>query len=92
MNRLSFGVQSFDEELLEKIGRTHKPEDVFRSIERAKKIGFQNISIDLMYSLPGQTIRQLDKRIHRSFALDITHFSAYSLIIEPKTIFYQLNE
>lgn len=90
VNRLSFGVQTFNEELLKKIGRTHKPEDVFRSIERAQKIGFKNISIDLMYSLPGQTIQQLKQTLDMSFTLGTTHFSAYSLIIEPKTIFYQL--
>lgn len=90
VNRLSFGVQTFDDELLKKIGRTHKPEDVFRSIESAQKIGFQNISIDLMYSLPGQTIQQLKQSLDISFTLGTTHFSAYSLIIEPKTVFYQL--
>jgi putative oxygen-independent coproporphyrinogen III oxidase len=90
VNRLSFGVQSFDEELLKKIGRTHRPKDVICSIETAQKIGFQNISIDLMYSLPGQTIQQLKQTLDMSFTLGTTHFSAYSLIIEPKTIFYQL--
>jgi putative oxygen-independent coproporphyrinogen III oxidase len=90
VNRLSFGVQSFDEELLKKIGRTHRSEDVFRSIQAAKKIGFQNISIDLMYGLPGQTIQQFKQTLDISFSLETTHFSAYSLIIEPKTIFYQL--
>lgn len=90
VNRISFGVQTFDEELLKKIGRTHRPKDVYSSIERAKKIGFQNISIDLMYSLPGQTIEQFKQTLALSFELNITHFSAYSLIIEPKTIFYQL--
>ena len=59
VNRLSFGVQTFNEELLKKIGRTHRPKDVFHSIECCRKIGFQNISIDLMYSLPGQTIRTI---------------------------------
>ncbi|WP_428909181.1 radical SAM family heme chaperone HemW [Niallia sp. Krafla_26] len=90
VNRLSFGVQTFDEELLKKIGRTHNPDDVYESIAKAKKVGFQNINIDLMYSLPNQSIDQLKQTLQRSFALEVTHFSAYSLIIEPKTIFYQL--
>ncbi len=90
VNRISFGVQTFDEELLKKIGRTHKPKDVYSSIERAKKVGFQNITIDLMYSLPGQTLDQFNQTLALSFALGVTHFSAYSLIIEPKTVFYQL--
>ena len=58
VNRLSFGVQTFNDELLKKIGRTHRAKDVFHSIEMLKKIGFENISIDLIYSLPGQTIER----------------------------------
>lgn len=90
VNRISFGVQSFNDELLKKIGRTHKSEDVFKSIEDAKKIGFQNISIDLMYNLPGQTLDDFKQTLETSFTLGITHFSGYSLIVEPKTVFYQL--
>jgi len=91
VNRLSFGVQSFNDELLARIGRTHKAEDVFRSVEAAKKIGFHNISIDLIYSLPGQTLEDFNQTLDTSFSLETTHFSGYSLIIEPKTIFYQLH-
>ncbi|WP_071395824.1 radical SAM family heme chaperone HemW [Bacillus tuaregi] len=90
VNRLSFGVQSFNEELLKKIGRVHKAEDVFHSVEAARKAGFQNISLDLMYGLPGQTIAEFNETLQTAFTLETTHFSGYSLIIEPKTIFYQL--
>src|SRR3954468_24368170 len=90
VNRLSFGVQSFNDELLKKIGRTHKAEDVFRSVDAAKRIGFHNISLDLIYSLPGQTLEDFQQTLETSFSLETTHFSGYSLIIEPKTIFYQL--
>jgi putative oxygen-independent coproporphyrinogen III oxidase len=90
VNRLSFGVQSFNDELLKKIGRTHKAEDVFRSVDAAKRIGFHNISLDLIYSLPGQTLEDFKQTLETSFSLETTHFSGYSLIIEPKTIFYQL--
>lgn len=90
VNRLSFGVQSFNDELLKKIGRTHKAEDVFRSVDAAKRIGFDNISLDLIYSLPGQTLEDFKQTLETSFSLETTHFSGYSLIIEPKTIFYQL--
>lgn len=90
VNRLSFGVQTFNDELLKKIGRTHRAEDVFHSIERAKNSGFKNISIDLIYSLPGQTLTDFRETLDTSFSLDIQHYSGYSLIIEPKTIFYNL--
>lgn len=90
VNRISFGVQTFDEELLKKIGRVHRAEDVFQSVESAKKVGFKNISIDLIYSLPGQTIAHLKESIRTALTLEIVHFSGYSLIIEPKTVFYNL--
>ncbi|WP_066064061.1 radical SAM family heme chaperone HemW [Neobacillus soli] len=90
VNRLSLGVQTFNEELLKKIGRVHKAKDVYQTIENAKTIGFENISIDLIFSLPGQTIIDLKESLKEAFSLDITHYSAYSLIIEPKTVFYNL--
>lgn len=90
VNRLSFGVQTFNNELLKKIGRVHRAEDVFKSIELAKNSGFKNISVDLIYSLPGQTLNDFKETLATSFSLDIQHYSGYSLIIEPKTIFYNL--
>ncbi|WDV05613.1 MULTISPECIES: radical SAM family heme chaperone HemW [Lysinibacillus] len=88
VNRLSMGVQSFDQGLLQKIGRTHSNEHVYETIALAKQHGFHNISIDLMYGLPGQTMAQWRDSLEKAFALDLPHFSAYSLIVEPKTIFY----
>ncbi len=90
VNRLSFGVQTFNDDLLKRIGRVHRAKDVFHSIEAAKKIGFNNISIDLIYSLPGQTLKDFRETLETSFTLDIEHYSGYSLIIEPKTVFYNL--
>ncbi|OHX48660.1 radical SAM family heme chaperone HemW [Cytobacillus oceanisediminis] len=90
VNRLSFGVQTFNDELLKRIGRSHRARDVFQSIEAAKKVGFDNISIDLIYSLPGQTLQDFKDTLETSFTLDIAHYSGYSLIIEPKTVFYNL--
>ncbi|GIN70990.1 coproporphyrinogen III oxidase [Bacillus sp. J14TS2] len=90
VNRLSFGVQSFSNELLEKIGRSHRVDDVYRSIEQAKEVGFENISIDLIYALPGQTIEDFQDTLQKALALDLPHYSGYSLIVEPKTIFYNL--
>jgi putative oxygen-independent coproporphyrinogen III oxidase len=90
VNRLSFGVQTFDNELLKAIGRTHRAEDVFKSIEKAKTIGFKNISVDLIYSLPNQTLDSFKETLDTALSLDLQHFSGYSLIIEPKTVFYNL--
>ena len=88
VNRLSMGVQSFDEQLLKKIGRTHSNEHVYQTIQLAKEVGFENISIDLMYGLPGQTMEQWEDTLNKALALNLSHYSAYSLIVEPKTIFY----
>jgi putative oxygen-independent coproporphyrinogen III oxidase len=90
VNRISLGVQTFNEELLKKIGRVHRARDVFQSVEEAKRVGFENISIDLIFSLPTQTISDLKETLKEAFTLDISHYSAYSLIIEPKTVFYNL--
>lgn len=90
VNRLSLGVQSFNDDLLKAIGRSHKVEDVYTTIEAAKLQGFSNISIDLMYGLPNQTIQDVEFALNEFFKLNIEHCSAYSLIVEPKTVFYNL--
>ncbi|PRP52821.1 coproporphyrinogen III oxidase [Bacillus halotolerans] len=90
VNRLSFGVQTFEDDLLEKIGRVHKQKDVFASFERAREIGFENISLDLMFGLPGQTLKHLDHSLKTALSLNAEHYSVYSLIVEPKTVFYNL--
>ncbi|MFP5113665.1 radical SAM family heme chaperone HemW [Bacillaceae bacterium C204] len=90
VNRISLGVQTFNEELLQKIGRVHKARDVYQTIDNAKSLGFNNISIDLIFSLPSQTLTDFKETLKEAFSLDITHYSAYSLIIEPKTVFYNL--
>ncbi|MBS4176279.1 radical SAM family heme chaperone HemW [Lederbergia citrea] len=90
VNRLSFGVQSFNDELLARIGRSHRVKDVYASIESAQNLGFTNISIDLIYALPGQTISDFQSTLNEALALDLPHYSSYSLIVEPKTVFYNL--
>lgn len=67
VNRLSIGVQSFDDELLNKIGRVHRKDDVFRTIKQAEQVGFDNLSLDLMYALPGQTIEQFRETLETAF-------------------------
>ncbi|MBC6307948.1 oxygen-independent coproporphyrinogen III oxidase [Listeria sp. FSL L7-1582] len=90
VNRLSMGVQSFNNELLKKIGRIHTVDDVYQSVNNAKQVGFENVSIDLIFSLPGQTEADFEDTLTKALNLDLPHYSAYSLIIEPKTIFYNL--
>lgn len=90
VNRLSIGVQTFNERLLEKIGRVHSNRQVFDCIEQARKIGMSNISLDLIYSLPEQTVADFSSTLQTAFSLEVEHMSAYSLIIEPKTVFYNL--
>nr|WP_053367193.1 radical SAM family heme chaperone HemW [Bacillus sp. FJAT-27245] len=90
VNRLSLGVQSFNDELLEKIGRSHRARDVYKTVEDAKRAGFENISIDLIYALPGQSLGDFRETLTEALSLGLPHFSGYSLIIEPKTVFYNL--
>jgi putative oxygen-independent coproporphyrinogen III oxidase len=90
VNRLSFGVQTFEPELLRKLGRMHGPEDVYRSIQLAKEAGIHNLSIDLMFGLPNQTVEMLNQTLDIAFELDIPHFSSYSLKIEEGTFFHTL--
>ena len=90
VNRISLGVQTFNDELLTKIGRVHRAKDVYQTIDTIKSIGFENISIDLIYSLPTQTLEDFKASLTAAFSLDLPHYSAYSLIIEPKTVFYNL--
>ncbi|WP_281975947.1 radical SAM family heme chaperone HemW [Halobacillus litoralis] len=89
VNRISLGVQVFDDEMLEKIGRVHKVKDVYTNIDRLLQVGLSNISIDLMYALPGQTVEDFEKTIDEAMQFGLPHYSSYSLQIEPKTVFYQ---
>ncbi|AYC29630.1 radical SAM family heme chaperone HemW [Paenisporosarcina cavernae] len=90
VNRLSMGVQSFQPHLLQKLGRVHHNEQVFQAISYAKSIGLSNISIDLMYGLPDQTLEEWRETMEIALSLDLPHYSAYSLLVEPKTVFYNL--
>ncbi|MBC1526416.1 radical SAM family heme chaperone HemW [Listeria seeligeri] len=90
VNRISMGVQSFNNDLLKKIGRIHTVKDVYQSVENMRTVGFENVSIDLIFSLPGQSEEDFQDTLNQALALDLPHYSAYSLIIEPKTIFYNL--
>ncbi len=85
INRISLGVQSFNDGELRKIGRIHSAETAYNTICLAKKSGFSNINIDLMTALPNQTRESLAKTLETAVSLPVTHISAYSLIIEDGT-------
>ena len=88
VNRLSIGVQTFNEKYLSFLNRKHTKEEIKEKIKIAKKIGFKNINIDLIYGIPNQTLEELNNDIEEFLKLDITHISTYSLIIEPNTKLY----
>ena len=88
VNRLSIGVQTFNDHLLKSIGRAHDRLTVHKAIEEARRAGFQNLSIDLMFGLPEQTKEDLISSLNEAIALDPEHISIYSLQVEPRTIFY----
>ncbi len=88
VTRLSMGAQSFDAALLKRLGRIHSPDDTLHSIELARKAGFENLSIDLMFGLPGQTMEQFEDTLRQALELRLPHYSVYSLIIEENTPYY----
>ena len=87
VNRLSMGVQTFDDRLLKKIGRKHSVQDVYDTIKLLEKKKFDNVSIDLIYALPGQTLESFRDTLTKALAFDLPHYSMYSLILENKTMF-----
>lgn len=87
VNRVSLGVQTFNNKHLKRIGRSHNEEQIYSTITHLKEAGFQNISIDLIYALPGQTMPDVEENVAKALALDIPHLSLYSLILEHHTVF-----
>ena len=89
VNRLSIGVQSFDAALLRNLGRIHTPEEAAQAVLLCREAGFENISLDLMYGLPGQGMGQWAATLERAVALPVSHISAYSLIVEEGTEMFE---
>jgi oxygen-independent coproporphyrinogen-3 oxidase len=87
VNRLSIGIQSFDDNILQFLNRAHSKESAIRSINDARQAGFKNISIDLIYAIPGQDNHAWLRSIEQAIALTPEHISSYSLTIEDKTTF-----
>ncbi|MBE0701548.1 MAG: radical SAM protein, partial [Acholeplasmataceae bacterium] len=88
VNRVSLGVQTFHQELHHYLNRKHTNEQVYEAVRHLKKIGINNINIDLIYAIPGQTMTDLEMDLLAIDKLDINHVSCYSLILEDKTYFY----
>lgn len=87
VDRVSLGVQTFNDRMLKQIGRSHLEKDIYDNIANLKKAGFDNISIDLIYALPKQTMEDVKTNVAKAIALDIPHMSLYSLILENHTVF-----
>jgi oxygen-independent coproporphyrinogen-3 oxidase len=87
-NRISFGMQTSNEKELALLGRKHNSNDVKKAVENAKKVGFKNISLDVMLGISDQTISSIKTTLDFAFSLDITHISSYMLKFEPNTPFY----
>jgi len=87
INRLSIGIQSFFDEDLLLMNRRHTANDAFISVENAKKVGFENITIDLMYGLPNLSLERWKENINHALSLQVNHISAYHLSIEKQTAF-----
>lgn len=92
INRLSLGAQAFQDELLKGIGRVHLVKDIGKSVENARKAGFDNLNLDLMFALPGQTMNQWQESLQEAVGLGIEHISAYGLKIEEGTPFAKFYE
>ncbi len=86
VNRISIGIQSFDNKDLKFLTRIHNSETAIRTVNDAAKAGFENISLDLIFNLPGQTKKKWKKNLEQAIKLPIKHISAYSLILEKGTI------
>ncbi|HXH01406.1 MAG TPA: radical SAM family heme chaperone HemW, partial [Xanthomonadaceae bacterium] len=87
VNRISFGVQSFDDGCLQRLGRIHDAGQATRAIQQAQDAGFDNLNLDLMYALPGQDLDMAQDDVAQAIALAPAHISHYQLTLEPNTVF-----
>ena len=89
VNRLSVGVQSFDDVMLRGLGRAHDADQARRALDWAQTAGFENLNLDLMYGLPRQTAGQHQADLDQALATGAPHLSLYQLTVEPRTAFFQ---
>ena len=92
VNRLSLGFQSFDDDVLKKLGRTHRTEDSLRAFEDARAAGFRNVSIDLIFGIEDQTMKSWEESIRKALELEPEHISLYSLEFIEGTVFTRMLE
>jgi oxygen-independent coproporphyrinogen-3 oxidase len=92
INRISFGVQSFDDARLKLLGRDHTAEQAKEAVALAHEAGISNVSVDIIFGTPGQLVSDVERDIDTAASLPITHLSTYSLTIEPGTPFFQRQE
>ena len=92
INRVSMGVQTFDDNRLRFLRRRHSSENVYKSVERLRQAGINNISIDLMYGFPNQTVDEWRLDIEKAISLNVEHISAYSLMFEEGTPLFKMLE
>ena len=90
-NRMSVGVQSFIEKDLQLLERVHSVEEIYLTMDRARSAGFDNLSLDLMFALPGQTLSDWESNLARAIKINPEHISTYNLTIEPETAFAKLH-
>ena len=88
VNRVSFGIQSFDDGCLQRLGRIHDSAEAEAAVKLAQDAGFDNLNLDLMYALPGQDLAMAERDLERAFALQPAHISHYQLTLEPNTAFF----
>jgi oxygen-independent coproporphyrinogen-3 oxidase len=88
-NRISIGIQSFNDDILHFLGRYHSGNDAFSAVENAQKTGFENISIDIIYDIYLRTLQDWTQELKTSFQLPIKHLSAYSLTVEENTLLHK---
>lgn len=89
-NRLSVGVQSFHKKDLDLLERVHSVEEIYLTLDRAREAGFDNLSIDLMFALPGQTLAEWESNLETAIKINPEHLSTYNLTVEPNTAFHVL--
>jgi len=92
INRLSIGAQSFNQNELDFLGRGHSPESIKRAVAAARKSGFGNISLDLIFAIPGSTLQSWEYSLHCAIDLGVEHISAYSLTYEEQTTLEKLRQ
>jgi oxygen-independent coproporphyrinogen-3 oxidase len=92
VNRLSIGIQSFDDEVLKSMNRAHNAKEAHKCVALAKQVGFENITVDLIYGIPDRDIKYWENQLKTFANYDIPHLSAYCLTIEPNTVFKHLHK